>query len=311
VDRENDTGSADSGKLTKEQKQEAAGKTVRTVEISFDNGKTFTEVSKKNDWKYRIENDDMTEGYHFLLVKATMRNGETAVTRTIVQIDKTKPSVRLISPGEGGHYNQSMEFSGLAKDTVGLKNVTLTLRQGDKASYEVPRFIQGLYLDTQFWGATLFDFGVGLTFFDDNVKLQVQIGQFTDQQRETFTSSSMRYGGDAVVGMKILANVGTVPFRWLFGPDWDWLSGAVAVGADFTRFNETNSGKAQVLSALLAQLEFPRVSLKTLLPQVRYFGIISFYTEFQLWFIPTDVTSTVDIQNMVPQLSCGIRINVF
>jgi hypothetical protein len=199
----------------------------------------------------------------------------------------------------------------LAEDTVGLKNVTLALRQGDKDSYEVPSFIQGLYLDSQFWGATLFNVGIGLTFFDDNVKLQIQAGQFTEQQRKLFTNSSMRYGGDAVLGMKILANVGTVPFRWLLGPDWEWLSGALAVGADFTRFNETNSEKAQILSALLAQAEFPRVSLKTLFPQLHYFGTVSLYTEFQLWFIPTDVTSTVDIQNIVPQISGGIRINVF
>lgn len=295
----------------KEQRQISKEKTVKIIEISFDNGKTFIGISKKNDWNYRIENDDMTEGYHFLLVRATMKNGETAVTRTIVQIDKQKPSVRLISPGEGGHYNQSIEFSGLAEDTVGLKNVTLALRQGDKDSYEVPSFIQGLYLDSQFWGATLFNVGIGLTFFDDNVKLQIQAGQFTEQQRKLFTNSSMRYGGDAVLGMKILANVGTVPFRWLLGPDWEWLSGALAVGADFTRFNETNSEKAQILSALLAQAEFPRVSLKTLFPQLHYFGTVSLYTEFQLWFIPTDVTSTVDIQNIVPQISGGIRINVF
>lgn len=295
----------------KEEKEKIADKTVQKVEISFDNGKNFIQVSKKNNWAYRIENDDIKEGYHFLLVRATMKNGETAITRTIVQIDKTNPEVRLISPGEGGRYNQKLDFSGLSSDNVGLKNVTLALRKGDKASYEVPEFIQGLYLDFQFWGATLYNVGMGLTFFDNNVKLQAQWGQFTQAQRNLFTLTNLRYGGDSIFGIKILANVGSIPFRYFFGPDWDWLSAAVTVGADFSRFNESSSGKAQVLSALLGQIEIPRVSLKTLAPNMKFFSSVSLYTEFQLWFIPTDVTSTVDIKNIVPQFSEGLRLNVF
>jgi hypothetical protein len=291
----------------KELKAALEAKAVEKVEISFDNGKTFEQISKAGKWRYRIENEDIAEGYHFLLVRATMKNGEKAVTRTIIQVDKTKPTIKLISPGEGGHYNQQLEFSGLAHDDVALKSVVLALRKGDKASYEVPAFIQGLYFDWHFWGATLFDIGAGLTFFDDNVKLQVQWGQFTQTQRNIFSKTDMRYGGDNVLGAKILANVAYMPMRYYFGPDFEWLSANFAVGANFTRFNETGSGKAQILSAVLAQLEFPRVTFA----KQKMFRTISFYTEGQLWFIPTDVTSTVDIQNMVPQISCGLRVNVF
>jgi hypothetical protein len=35
---------------------------------------------------------------------------------------------------------------------------------------------------------------LGLTFFGDNVKLQLQFGQFTQSQWETFMSEEMRYG---------------------------------------------------------------------------------------------------------------------
>ena len=149
-----------------------------------------------------------------MLVRATMKNGETAVTRTIVQVDKTKPTVKLISPGEGGRFNQSIEFNGLAHDDVALKSVSLALRKGDKSSYEVPAFIQGLYFDWHFWGATLFDIGAGLSFFDDNVRIQVQWGQFTQTQREMFTKTNQRYGGDSVLGAKILANVAYIPFMY-------------------------------------------------------------------------------------------------
>lgn len=111
------------------------------------------------------------------------------------------------------------------------------------------------------------------------------------------------------MGIKILANVGTIPFSYFFGRDWEWLSMNFAVGANFTRFNESASGKAQILSALLAQMEFPRVSF----PKNKCFSTFSLYTEFSLWFIPTDVSggNSDAIKNLVPQISEGIRVNVF
>ena len=291
----------------KELKDAVAAKVVDKVELSLDNGKTFKKLSSNGKWRFRVENEDIAEGYHFLLVRATMKNGEVAVTRCIVQVDSTKPTIKLISPGAGGHYNQEMVFSGLARDDIALKSLTLALRQGDKAWYEVPGFIQGLYFDWQFWGATLFNVGAGLTFFDDNVKLQVQWGQFTQQQRNLFDKSNLRYGGDNVLGVKLLANVYYLPFRYYFGPDWEWLSLNVAVGANFTRFNQSGSGKAQILSAGLFQLEFPRVTFS----RQKMFRTIAFYTEGQLWFIPTDVSSDEDIKSLVPQISFGLRVNVF
>ena len=299
---------ASTKKATKDQKDAINNKKVAKIEISFDNGKTFTQVSKGEKWMYRVENQDIAEGFHFMIVRATMRNGETAIERTIIQIDNTAPNIRLISPSIGGRYNQELVFSGLSSDTVGLKDVQLTLRKGDKASYEVPSFIQGLYLDWHFWGATLFDIGVGLTFFDDIVKVQFQWGQFTQAQRDMFSNTSMRYGGDNVMGIKILANVANIPFSFFFGRDFDWLSANFAVGAQFSRFNESGSGEAQILSAILAQLEFPKVKF----PNMKCFSSLSLYTEFSLWFIPTDVSSTtVDINNIVPQIAEGIRLSVF
>ena len=72
---------------TAEQKAATAAKKVAKIELSFDNGKTFTQLSKNEKWMYRIENQDIAEGYHFFLIRATMQNGEVAITRTIVQID--------------------------------------------------------------------------------------------------------------------------------------------------------------------------------------------------------------------------------
>lgn len=293
---------------TKDQKEELAMRSVKCVEISWDNGRTFTQISKKEKWSYRIEDEDLPAGYHFMLVRAKMNNGEIAITRCIVQIDKQAPFVRIISPGVGGHYNQELMFSGLTNDNVGLKEVTLSLRKGDKSSYEVPAFFQGLYIDASFWGATLFDIGLGLTFFDDNVRIQFNFGQFTKSQWQTFNpGTTYRYGGDCVLGFKIIANVANLPFGWLFGHDWDWLSANLALGASFKHFNDSGSGAGGMLSAVIAQLEFPRAHFK----KWKAFKTMSFYTEFQLWFIPSDVADLDAAKNLAFQVSFGVRANVF
>jgi len=158
----------------------------------------------------------------------------------------------------------------------------------------------------------LFSVGAGLTFFDDVVKVQVSYGQFTQSQRDAVSNmlkvdmTNMRYGGD-VISLKILANIAEVPFSYFFGHDWDWLYASAAVGADFSYFTETNSGRPQILSAILGQIEFPKVKLQN----VKAFSTFSLYFEGSLWFIPTDVSSTVDIKNLIPQFGLGIRTNIF
>ncbi|MCD1654324.1 neuraminidase [Treponema zuelzerae] len=292
---------------TKEERKRLQAKTLEKVEISFDNGKTFVPTESGKRWRYRIETGDMVEGYHFLVVRSTMRSGEVVVTRSIIQIDKTMPSIRLISPGEGGRYNNELVFSGLSSDDVQLDSVMLSLRPGDKSAYAVPTFIQGLYFDWHFWGATFYDVGLGLTFFDDNVKLQAQFGQFTEEQRALFTGTPPRYGGN-VMGIKLLANLAYVPLDYFFGPDFSWLSATASIGANFSQFSDTQSGKPQILSAVLGQFEFPRVTI----PKRTTFRTFSFYTEAQFWFIPTDVdTSEVSVDSIVPHVTGGVRVNVF
>jgi len=301
-------------------KDAVKGKQVAKVELSFDNGKTFQLLSKGEQWMYRVENTDMPEGYHFMLVRATMKNGEVVVTRSIIQIDNSRPTVKLIAPDSGGRYNQRLAVSGLSNDNVAMENVVVTLRKGDKSSYEIPSFIQGLYVDVSFWGATLFNVGLGLTAFDDVVKLQFNYGQFTQEQRDRVSGllgkklTDLRYGGDAVLGLKIIANISTIPFSYFFGHDWEWLYASFALGANFSSFNETTSGKRQILSSLFGQVEFPQIKL----PKAKSFSAFSVYTEAGIWFIPTDV-STPDadddeyeqVQNLVFQMSVGLRVNIF
>ena len=302
----------------KEEKDMIDAKSVEKIEISLNNGKTYETLSTKENWAYRVENEDIPEGYHFMLVRATMKNGETAVERFVIQVDNTSPTVRLITPNRGGHYNQEMIVSGLSQDDVALQSVTVALRKGDKAGYELPSFVQGLYLDLRFFGPMLFDFGAGFTFFDDNVKLQIGWGMYTQDQRDAMSAlrgvepQAMRYGGNNIWNLKIIANVASIPFRSFLGRDWDWLSATFAIGAEFARFNQTSSGSPQFLSALLGQMEFPRVHLS----ELKYFSTFSFYTEGSLWFIPSDISSNhiagaPTVPRIVPQIAIGIRANVF
>ena len=286
-----------------------AGKRLKSVEVSFNNGRTFVPAKLKNGWQYRIETEDLSEGNHFLLVRAVMENKEVAICRTIVKIDKTTPNITLISPGAGGRYNESITFTGLISDNIEVQDANAALRKGDKATYGVPKFIQGLHFELGFWGATLWNMGVGLSFFDDNVKLQLHYGQLTQKQFDTFYKtqgvSQRRYGGH-VGSLKLLANVFELPFGYYFGPDWQWLYLNIAVGAQFSLFSETQSGKPQVLSAGLVQLEFPHVKLH----KRKHFSSFSFFTEGQLWFIPSDVGGS-SIKSVMPHISGGARVNVF
>ena len=302
-----------SKETSKEEKELLLAKrTIDKIEISFDNGRTFEHLTNKNKWQYRVENQDLTEGYHFMLIRATMKDGSKAIERTIVQIDNTAPKIKLISPGKGGRYNQVLDVSGLSSDDVLLKDVVITLRKGDKSAYEVPAFIQGLYADVHFWGATLFELGLGLTFFDDNVKLQACWGQFTQEQRDYVTgtlgigSSAMRYGGNNIWGFKLLANIAAIPFSYFFGHDYDWLYANFAVGAQFSRFNQTKSGRAQFLSSIVGQVEFPKIVRQ----KASSFSAFSFYLEPSLWFIPSDISGD-DINSMMFQIGFGLRANIF
>ena len=297
----------------KEEKKRIKALKVETIELSFDNGKTYEEVGSKSSWKYRIENSELTEGPHYIVVRATMSTGETVATRCIIQIDKTAPVVKLFSPNDAGRYNETMDYSGIATDDTALKSVTLSLRKGDKASYEVPSFIQGLYVDVHMLGATFYDVGVGFTFFDENVKLQGQFGQMTQGMFDSMsglygtTPGPIRYGGN-VMGIKLLANLGKLPFSYFFGPGWAWCSATLAVGANFSLFDETQAGKPQILSALVAQIEIPKASFE----KRDFLTAVSSYVEFQLWSIPSDIAFEDDsIKAIKYQISAGVRVSLF
>jgi hypothetical protein len=281
---------------------------VVLVELSLDEGKTWTEASGTANWKWRLETIEAPEGALILLARATCRDGSVAWTRSSFYLDKTPPEVAIDQPRENGRYNGSLALAGTARDGAaangtaaygyGLSSVAVSLRKGDKKSYELPAFVQGLYVDAHVFGATTWETGLGLTFFDDNVKLQGLYGQAPAKDDSGVAASF--YG--PAFGAKLIANLAYLPFNVLFGPDWDFLSLSLGLGANFTYFSETQAGQGLLVGGVFGQLEFPKFRIASW----KAFKTYSFYTEFQVW-----VLSSVVSGGFIPRMSFGTRIGVF
>ncbi len=292
-------------------KKLVAAKKVSKVYVSLDNGKTFVLAGSGSSgkFKYRVENLDIPAGCHYVLVKAVMADGSESITRMLFQVDREAPQVEVITPVEGEHYNQTLSYSGIASDNVNLENIELLLRKGDKNSYALPGFIQGLYIDSSFWGASLYSVGAGLTAFDGAVKIQGQFGQFTRSQWEAVSVvfglpvNSFRFGGN-IVGGKIIAQLADLPFMYFWGRDFEWLSATAAIGANFSYFTETGAGGGQMLSAIIGQVEFPKITLKN----NKAFKTWAVYYEPQVWVTPSDAANAAKV---VFTMSLGIRTSIF
>jgi len=320
----------------KETRARILSKTPDYTEISFDNGRSFIKtnraLAKGIDYRYRLEDSEMPEGFHYILIRSNMKNGEHVVTRMLVQIDKTHPVIRLISPETGSRYNQNMVYSASATDDNDLVSLSYHLRIGGKELYEIPGALKGLYFEGIIppfikqlapsapnilfaGGATYTDFGFGISLFDDNVKIQLQYGFMTQALYESLGGDpippsgqgGLRYGGN-VGGLKLLANVYALPLGKVWGPDFDWLFLSVAAGANFSLFEIAQSGKPTFMNALLLQLEFPKVTI----PKRKNLRTFSLFTEGQLWFVPTDADAEkLGISVVIPHIIMGLRMYVF
>jgi len=277
-------------------KELTRSKEIDYIQISLDNGKSFDDVNGKEEWKYRIETGLMQDGQIPVLLRARFQDGSTAVSKTLLIVDETPPDVALISPEEGMRFNDQIDIEGSADDIYGLDDVSVSLRKGDKSRYQVPTFIQGLYLDIHALGSTYVEVGAGLTFFDDNVKLQIAYG---------VAPAGQRFDGN-VISAKLIANIALLPLGYFFGPSWDFYSTSFAVGANFSYFTMDGSDHGKnntplVLGAVLGQWEVANISTGW-----KGISAFSFYVEGQLWFISSDVQGGVK-----PMISFGLRSYFF
>lgn len=279
---------------------------VISIEASLDNGKTWSPAQGTEDWKYRLETLPLPDGPQPLVFRAKFKDGSTAFQRMLVIVSQTPPQLQLLTPIENGRFNGTIDLAGFTEGDGEVQAVEVAVRQGDKAGYEVPQFIQGMYLDTHFLGATTWETSMGFTFVSEAVKLQAQIGQTPEFTDDTKTIGNRFWG--TVVGGKLIASVLQLPAGFFFGPDWSWLSSSVAVGATFNQFSMTpsfldfSSANPVMLGGVVLQWEVARAKMEG---QV-FFNSYSWYNEATVWFISSDVQAESKWT-----FSTGFRIGLF
>ena len=282
---------------------ELANPLVRKVELSFDNGRSFVSAIGTEEWKFRLETGQMERGPLPVIIKARFTDDSIAVRRIMLVVDTRPPVVNTIGPPENSSHRSEVLVYGSSRDDFDMDSIEVSLRPGDKMFYAVPGFIQGLYFDGSFLGGLMFSTGVGLTFFDDNVKVQ-----FNAAQAEPGT----RYSGWAFGG-KILANVWKKNLGEWFGPDWEFYTTSLVVGANFLYFyGMLAEGETPVvMGELLGQWEMIKADMSYLFPKWKYFKSISLYTEPGVWFAPSDVTEDSKAWRVKFTIGFGGRISLF
>jgi hypothetical protein len=273
---------------------------VAKVELSFDNGRTFILAKGTGDWRYRLETSQMEIGILPIIVRATFNNEEFAVRRILLIVDPVRPTVNIIGPVENSDYRTTVKVFGSTFDDYDMDSVEVSLRPGNKFGYSVPGFIQGLYLDTSFLGGLIFNSGIGLTFFDDNVKVQFNVSN----------APSGRFSGWAIGG-KVLANILNVNLGDLFGPDWSFWKTSIVLGAHFSYFYMEPGENPLWMGEFLGQWEVIKADMSFFFPKWRYFKSLSFYMEPGIWFAPSDVTYDPNAWRTRFTIALGLRVNLF
>jgi hypothetical protein len=112
-----------------------------------------------------------------------------------------------------------------------------------------------------------------------------------------------------------LANVAYIPFGFFFGPDWDWFSMTLGLGATFTYFSNQNDigsifspldGKYLILSGVVLQWEFAKFTIA----DWTFPKSFAFYLESGLVFIPSEASTTLD-EMIRFNIGGGLRMGLF
>jgi hypothetical protein len=309
----------------KEKAQQKADTKVDKVTVSYDNGRIFHSTRGDEEWKVRLETSELPRGPQPVLVRAVFANGEEAVRRIMLNVDTTLPEVETISPPEDSVHRDNIHVFGTAGDNYELADVEISLRPHDKFFYSIPGAIQGMYFDIKGLGATYFDVGLGLSLFDDNVRLQFQFGLTPadgsivplGNKGQTIVEGG-RYVGE-VYGIKLLANIYHLPFAYLFGLDWAFYSMNFALGANFSWFTMDEWRTPLYMGAIVGQWDIANINFQYFKPNWKYFRNYALYLEPELWFASSDADKYINPQTgreeklpkIIFRMTIGIRINWF
>jgi len=231
------------------------------------------------------------------------------VRRVLLFVDVEHPKVETVSPKAKSVHRDELYVYGDASDNFELTDVNISLRPFSKFWYSVPEAIRGLYFDVKTLGATYFDVGVGLSLFDNNVRLQGQWGLSPPGSDNEYLGlvESGRYVG-FVAGIKLLANIATIPFDWLLKDrDWAHYKMNFALGANFSYFH-MDVREYVLMGAVLAQVDLANIDFKLIYPNWNRFHIWALYMQPEFWFASTDAQN---VPKVIPRITIGIRVNVF
>ncbi len=230
---------------------------VKTVYLTLDNGKKYTRhFGILPKWKIRVQTQNLSDGPHMLQLKSVTNNNKEILKYFRVSIDSQIPELIIDNPIENTNVNETITVRGSANDNGSIKEVKVALNRYDKNLRQVPEFVQGIYLWLQALGGPLVSGGVGLSFFDDVVRIEAMFGWGPTREnlkdtgmdpdninpKSFFDSSwgsgkySPRFSG-FTVGGKLLARIVNVPFEFFWGEDARNFSVSLNVGCVFYWFS--------------------------------------------------------------------------
>jgi len=271
------------------------------VQVSFDNGRSFVAANGRDRWRIRLEAEYLPAGPLPIVVRAGFDDGVWAVRRIMLTVDTLPPSVTTAGPVENTFHRHEILVFGSAEDNYRLSDVEISLRRGNKNLYEVPGFIEGLFFDVSTLGGLQFATGIGLTFFDDNVRLQFNVSRAAPGTR----FEGMGFGG------KLVANIWSANLRRWFGPDWEFWTTSVGLGANFVHFMMGQGEDSRWMGQFLTQWEIIRADFSHFAPNWRHFSTVSLYVEPGLWFAPTDVVGVDAAWRVLFTIGFGLRFSLF
>ncbi|MCL2599696.1 MAG: hypothetical protein FWD88_00735 [Treponema sp.] len=282
-------------------RHEGAVHRPNVVQLSFDNGRSFVDARGRDSWRFRLEAEYLPAGPMPVVVRAGFDDDNWAVRRIMLTVDTQAPIVTVGGPAENSFHRHEIMVFGSASDNYQLESVEISLRRGNRNLYEVPGFIEGLFVDVGFLGGLQWATGIGLTFFDDNVRLQFNVSR---------APPGTRFEG-TTLGGKLVANIWSANLRRWFGPDWEFWTTSVGLGANFAHFTMAPGEPSQWMGQFLAHWEIIKADLSYFAPNWRYFSTVSLYMEPGVWFAASDVTGVDEAWRTRFTIGFGLRFSLF
>lgn len=274
---------------------------LTNVDLSFDNGVTWNRAFGLNRWQYRIHTIKLSDGIVPILIRSTYIDGTQYTCNKFFLLNTAKAQIETMNFPDKKKVSGKEKIQGVVMTPNEVESTEILLRHHSSSFYEKPSGFQMLYLDLSALGPAYFRSSLGVSLMDNTIRLQLGMGA----SPESFGGVETRFYG-FTMGGKVIARLYEVEFGDYFGSDYDFISLGFYMGVDVSWFSMTplkekvTFDKGTVLASGLFQLE-----LGFDVPNIPTFNHFAFYGEFSLWFVSSDILSTV-----IPSGSLGLKIGL-